>query len=120
MEIMELKQENMEMKVQLEKKNKMPKKQRYLSKDGCNQKTSLISLAHDLGSEVDSGLLTTKKLMEEYLSPEDNDDRRDHIKEINNLKTSQDFNGVLSEQQPPRNVKYIKARSQLRGRNLIS
>ena len=89
---MELRQENMEMKVQMDKKNKMPKKQRYLSKDGCGKKLSLInsgpiSLAHELGSEVDSGLLTTQKLMENYLSP-DNDDRKDHIKEINNLKTS--------------------------------
>lgn len=53
------------------------------------------------------------------MSP-DNDDRNDHIKEINNLKTSSDFNLVQSEQQNHRNVKYVKARSQVRGRNLIS
>jgi len=63
-EIMELRQENMEMKIHFDKKNKMPKKQRYLSKDCVGKKLSLIkngpiSLAHELGSEVDSGLLTT-------------------------------------------------------------
>ena len=113
------------MKIQLEKKNKVPKKQRYLSKDGCEKKLSLInsgpiSLAHELGSEVDSGLLNTQNLIENYLSP-DGDERQDHIKEINNLKASSDCNVLLSEKQPPRNVKYTKARSQVRGgRNLIS
>jgi nucleoid-associated protein YejK len=34
-EIMELKQENMEMRIQLDKKNRMPKNKRYLSRDAC-------------------------------------------------------------------------------------
>ena len=92
-EIKALRKENSELnqrlkEIEMEKKKPSRSKLRYANKERAGislVNSGPVSLCND--GEADSDLLTTRKLMENYLSPT-NDQRKDHIKEINNLKAS--------------------------------